>query len=75
MTLISREREMCFGNSEREREDGKTAMKEKGKECTKEGPETIKSDFQSSVNVYDFQRANYTGQKARGGTRRTLSCD
>lgn len=56
------------------REDGKTAMKEKG-ECTKEGPETIKSDFQSSVNVYDFQRANYIGQKARGETRGAVSCD
>lgn len=55
MTLISREREMCSGNSEREREDrdeGKGRMLE-------EGPETIKSDFQSSVNVYDFQGANY----------------
>lgn len=66
MTLISREREMCSGNSERGREDcdeGKEGMLEKG-------PETIKSDFQSSVNVYDFHGANYRakseGRNARG---------
>lgn len=64
MSLISRERGMCSGNSEREdRNEGKGGVLEKG-------PETIKSDFQSSVNVYDFQGANYwaksEGRSARG---------
>lgn len=37
-------------------------------EVLEKGPETIKSDFQSSVNVYDFQGANYRA-KSEGRRR------
>lgn len=30
------------------------------------GKETVKSDFQSSVNVYDFQGTNYRAKSLRG---------
>jgi len=65
MTLISREREMCSGISKRTE---RLRWRKRG--ILEKGPETIKSDFQSSVNVYDFQGANYRakseGRSARG---------
>lgn len=79
------QREMCFGNSgwkrlrnggRRKRENeqtrfGKVSWREKKKETDR-----IKSDFQSSVNIYDFQEANYRAKSVWGwADRETVSCD
>lgn len=63
--MISRERERRaprIANGREDRDEGKGGVLEKG-------PETIKSDFQSSVNVYDFQGANYRA-KSKGWSAR-----
>lgn len=79
------QREMCFGNSgwkrlrnggRRKRENeqtrfGKVSWREKKKETDR-----IKSDFQSSVNIYDFQEANYRAKSVWGwADRETVSRD
>jgi len=64
--LISRERGIRSENSGkagRDRAEGKEGMLER-----ETGDLTIKSDFQSSVNVYDFQGANYRA-KSEGMVR------
>lgn len=52
------------GRKDRDDEGEKGAVGSLGKR-----PETIKSDFQTTVNVYDFQGVNYLPGKKRGAKR------
>lgn len=62
------------GRRKRENEQtrfGKVSWREKKKETDR-----IKSDFQSSVNIYDFQEANYRAKSVWGwADRETVSRD
>lgn len=65
MTLISRERGMCSGNSGVVGE--KTAMRKKG-ECSKRGRRPSNRISKAQL-MYTISRGRITGQKARDGAR------